>query len=201
MTILIIIITCFVSIMALSRNDITEKLQFNAAKVYHKHEYYRLISHGFVHANWEHLIVNMIVLYSFGKATELYFHYNFGRMANAYFLILYFGGMLFSNVYALIKYHKNPYYNAIGASGAVSSILFCTILFNPWSKIYFFGVLPIPGVLFALLYILYCGYMNKKGGDSIAHDAHLLGSVFGLIFPIIMDPNLLESFIKKLLSF
>lgn len=201
MTIIIIIITCFISIMAFSRYDITEKLQFNAVKIYHKHEYYRLISHGFIHANWEHLIVNMIVLYSFGGATELYFHYNFGKMANAYFLILYFGGMLFSNGYAMIKYRNNPYYNAIGASGAVSSILFCTILFDPWNKIYFFGILPIPGILFAILYLVYCGYMNKKGGDYVAHDAHLLGSIFGLIFPIIMDPNLLASFITKLISF
>jgi len=201
MTILIILITCLVSIAAFSHPVIIEKLQFNAVKVFHKHEYYRLISQGFVHANWEHLIVNMIVLYSFGQATELYFHYNFGEMANAYFIILYFGGMLFSNVYALIKHRNNNYYNAIGASGAVSSILFCTILFNPWSKIYFFGVLPIPGIIFALLYLVYCGYMNKKGGDHIAHDAHLLGSLFGLIFPILMDPSILESFLEKLLSF
>ena len=201
MTLIIIIVTCFVSISVFKRPDLMEKLQFNAAKVYHKHEYYRLISHGFVHANWEHLIINMIVLYSFGQATELYFHYNFGRMANGYFLILYFGGMIFSNVYALIKHRNNNYYNAIGASGAVSSILFCTILFDPWNKIYFFGVLPIPGVAFALLYLVYCGYMNKKGVDSIAHDAHLLGSLFGLLFPILMDPDLLQSFIKKLLSF
>ena len=91
MTIIIILITVFVSYTAFKNHNLTEKLQFNASKVYHKKEYYRLVSHGFVHANWEHLIINMIVLFSFGKAIEVYFEYGFGRMSNAYFLILYFG--------------------------------------------------------------------------------------------------------------
>ena len=83
MTIIIIAITALVSIIAFNRPDLMDKLQFNASKVVHKNEYYRLFSHGFVHANWEHLIVNMIVLFSFGRAIEMYFEYGFGRMANA----------------------------------------------------------------------------------------------------------------------
>lgn len=198
MTIIIIAITALVSIAAFNRPDYMEKLQFNASKVIHNKQYYRLISHGFVHANWEHLIVNMIVLLSFGRAIEMYFEYGFGRMANAYFLILYFGGMIVSNLYALYKHRNNFYYNAVGASGAVSAILFAAIFFEPWNKIYFFGILPIPGIVFAVLYLGYSYYMSRKQNDNIAHDAHFLGAVFGFIFPILLNARLFERFLDKL---
>lgn len=198
MTIIIIAITSLVSIIAFGRPDLLEKLQFNASKVIHKNEYYRLISHGFVHANWEHLIVNMIVLLSFGRAIEMYFQYGFGRMANAWFLILYFGGMIVSNAYALYKHRNNYYYNAVGASGAVSAVLFAAIFFEPWEKIYFFGILPMPGIVFALLYLGYSYYMSRKQSDNVAHDAHFLGAVFGFIFPVLLNSRLFERFMDKL---
>ncbi|KOH44775.1 rhomboid family intramembrane serine protease [Sunxiuqinia dokdonensis] len=198
MTIIIIAITALVSIIAFNRPDLMDKLQFNASKVVHKNEYYRLFSHGFVHANWEHLIVNMIVLFSFGRAIEMYFEYGFGRMANAYFLILYFGGMLVSNAYALYKHRNNYYYNAVGASGAVSAVLFAAIFFEPWNKIYFFGVLPIPGIVFAGLYLAYSYYMGRKQNDNVAHDAHFLGAVFGFVFPILLNSSLFQRFMDKL---
>ena len=198
MTIIIIAITCLISIMAFNRPDLTDKLQFNASKVVHKKEFYRLISHGFIHANWEHLIVNMIVLYSFGRAIEMYFDYGFGRMANSYFLLLYFGGMVVSNLYALIKHRNDYYYNAVGASGAVSAVLFAAIFFNPWEKIYFFGLIPMPGIIFAVLYLIYSYYMSRKQNDNIAHDAHFLGALFGFIFPILLNFSYLELFLDKL---
>lgn len=198
MTIILIAITSLISIAAFSRTDLMDKLQFNASQIYHRKEYYRLISHGFVHANWEHLIVNMIVLLSFGQAIEEYFEYGFGRMANAYFLMLYFGGMIVSNAYALIKHRNNYYYNAVGASGAVSAVLFAAIFFEPWDKIYFFGVIPVPGIVFAVLYLVYSYYMSRKQNDNIAHDAHFLGAVFGFIFPILLNFQYLERFLDKL---
>lgn len=198
MTIIIIAITALVSIAAFSRPNLMEKLQFNASKVVHQKQYYRLISHGFVHANWEHLIVNMIVLYSFGSAIEMYFKYGFGRMSDAYYLILYFGGMIVSNLYALYKHRNNYYYNAVGASGAVSAVLFAAIFFDPWNKIYFFGLLPIPGIVFALLYLGYSYYMGRKQNDNVAHDAHFLGAIFGFIFPILLNGQLFERFLDKL---
>jgi len=198
MTIIIIAVTALVSIIAFNRPDLMDKLQFNASKVVHKNEYYRLVSHGFVHANWEHLIVNMIVLFSFGRAIEMYFEYGFGRMTNAYFLILYFGGMLASNLYALYKHRNNYYYNAVGASGAVAAVLFAAIFFEPWNKIYFFGVLPIPGIVFAGLYLAYSYYMGRKQSDNVAHDAHFLGAVFGFFFPILLNSSLFQRFMDKL---
>ncbi len=175
-----------------------ENLQFNASKIYHKKEYHRLITHAFVHANWEHLFVNMIVLFSFGQAIEMYFKYNFGNNHILYYFLLYFGGILTSNLYALVKHHNNYFYNAVGASGAVASILFAAIFFDPWNKILFFYVLPIPGIIFAALYLFYSYQMSVKQKDNVAHDAHFLGALFGFIFPILINPMLFQTFLDKL---
>ena len=127
MTIILIIITVAVSYAAFNSPKLMDQLQFNASKVYHRKEYHRLITHAFVHANWEHLFVNMIVLFSFGRAIESYFEFNFGRLHTLYFILLYVGGILFSNLYALYKYRNDYYYNAVGASGAVAAVLFASI--------------------------------------------------------------------------
>jgi len=198
---LIIGVTALISYLAFQNSELMVKLQFNAAKIIHKKEFYRLISHAFIHANWSHLIVNMLVLYFFGRNIEAYFEYYFGNRAIAYFLMLYFGGILASNVWSLVKHKNNYYYNAVGASGAVSAVLFATIFFNPWEPLYLFAVVPIPGILFALGYLFYSYRQSKKDNDNVAHDAHFLGAVFGFIFPILLRPNLLNQFIDKLFAF
>lgn len=128
--------TALVSYMAFQNSELMGKLQFNAAKIVHEKEYYRLVSHAFIHANWSHLIVNMFVLFFFGRNIEAYFGYFFGNRATAYFLLLYFGGILASNLWSLIKHKDNYYYNAVGASGAVSAVLFAAIFFNPWERLF-----------------------------------------------------------------
>ena len=193
--------TALVSYMAFQNSELMGKLQFNAAKIVHEKEYYRLVSHAFIHANWSHLIVNMFVLFFFGRNIEAYFGYFFGNRATAYFLLLYFGGILVSNLWSLIKHKDNYYYNAVGASGAVSAVLFAAIFFNPWERLYLFAVLPIPGILFAVGYLFYSYQSSKKSNDNIAHDAHLLGAIFGFIFPVILNPALFGQFIDKLFSF
>ena len=198
MTIILIIITVAVSYAAFNSPKLMEQLQFNASKIYHRNEYHRLVTHAFVHANWEHLIVNMIVLFSFGTAIEMYFKEYFGNNHILYFFLLYFGGILASNIYALIKHRNNYFYNAIGASGAVASVLFAAIFFDPWNKIYFFGILPIPGIIFAALYLFYSYQMSMKQKDNVAHDAHFLGALFGFIFPVLINPTLFETFLDKL---
>lgn len=175
-----------------------EQLQFNASKIFHQKEYRRLITHAFVHANWEHLFVNMIVLFSFGRAIETYFKYNFGNNHILYFFLLYFGGILVSNLYALYKYRNNYFYNAVGASGAVAAVLFAAIFFDPWNMIYFFGILPIPGIVFAILYLVYSYQMSNKQKDNVAHDAHFLGALYGFVFPVLINYRLFEQFLDKL---
>jgi membrane associated rhomboid family serine protease len=197
---IIIAITAVVSYMAIQNRTLMEKLQFNAAKVVHQKQYYRLISHAFVHSGWTHLFVNMLVLYFFGKPVESYLAYSFGKNSVVLFLLLYGGGILVSNISSLIKQKDNYYYNAVGASGAVSAVLFTFIFLYPWEKLYFFGLFPIPGILFAVGYLVYSWYMSRQESDNIAHDAHFLGALFGFIFPILLKPSLLNNFIDQLLN-
>lgn len=199
-TYIIIGVTVLISYLAFQNRELMEKLQFNAAKVIHQKQYYRLISHAFIHASWSHLLVNMFVLYFFGHGIEEYFGLYFGNKATAYYLILYFGGILVSNTWSLIKHQNDYYYNAVGASGAVSAMLFAFIFFNPWKPLLLFAVIPIPGILFAVGYLFYSYQMGKKSNDNVAHDAHLLGAIFGFIFPVLLRPELFNQFIDRLFS-
>lgn len=200
MTLILILIISLISAVSFSQRGTMAELQFNAYKIYHNKQYYRLITHAFVHANWEHLIVNMIVLYSFGTAVERFFEMYFGLSGSAFYLVLFFGSVIFSTLLSLYKEKDNRYYNAVGASGAVSAILFAAIFFDPWNNIYFFGILPIPGIIFGGLYLYYSYYMSTKKADNIGHDAHFLGAVFGFILPILIMPSLFIVFFNLLLG-
>lgn len=199
-TLILIIIIALTSAFAFSQREVMAQLQFNAFQIYHRKQFYRMLTHAFVHANWEHLIVNMIVLYSFGTAVEVYFGDTFGTIGSTYYLILFFGSVIFSSLLSLIGQRDNPQYNAVGASGAVSAVLFTAIFFNPWSNIYFFGILPIPGIIFGALYLYYSYYMSTKKMDNIGHDAHYMGAIFGFFFPVFLQPSLLLDFFQIVLS-
>ncbi len=157
-----------------------------------------MVTHALVHANWEHLLVNMIVLWSFGTAVEHYFQLNFGGNSRYYYLAMFIGAIIFSSLLSLIKQRNNVYYNAVGASGAVSAVLFAAIFFNPWESIYFFGVLPMPGIIFGLLYLYYSFYMSRKKMDNIGHDAHFMGAIIGFCTPMIIRPSLFFDFVNLL---
>lgn len=159
-----------------------------------------MITHAFVHADWNHLLLNMFVLYFFGPAVEIFLSSYFGGMSSICFIILYFGGITVANLWSLQKHKNNYNYNAIGASGAVSAVLFSFIFFAPWEMLYFFGIIPIPGILFGVGYLLYSLKMAKQNTDHIAHDAHILGALFGFVFPIVLKPSLLQHFIQQLVG-
>ncbi|MFV0291061.1 MAG: rhomboid family intramembrane serine protease [Mangrovibacterium sp.] len=196
----IIIVTSLVSYMAFSRYDLMARFQFNVSRVLNDRQYYRLISYSFLHGSWSHLLINMFVLYSFGSAVEKSFSVWFGVKSNIIFFLLYFGAIVFCNLRALFKHRNNSDYNAVGASGGVSAVLFASILFSPWRMIYFFGILPIPGIVFGFLYLYYSYYMDGKNRDNVAHDAHFLGAIFGFIYPIVVQPEILNRFLNELMS-
>lgn len=198
MTYAILAVTAVVSIICFSNYNLFNKLSYSPYRMVHNGEWYRLISHGFVHADWTHLIVNMFTFLSFGVYVEQWFA-KLGFSGSS-FLFLYFGGMVAASLYDLWKYRNNRHYSSIGASGAVSAVLFTAIFFNPWDKIYLFAILPIPGVVFGFVYLLYCQYMARQGGDNINHNAHFYGAVYGLVFPVIMDPGLFQFFLHQLLA-
>lgn len=198
MTLGIIILTCLVSIAAFRNSDLMYKLQFNPYLIIHKKQWYRIVTHAFLHADYAHLAINMFVLYSFGEAIEYYFGQFFGTYRYLYYALLYMGSLIIAPVYALIRHRNNPNYNAVGASGAVSAVVFAAIFFNPANKIYFFAVLPIPGILFAILYLIYSYVMSKKSKDNVAHDTHFWGAVFGFFFPMLINPKLIQVFMYQI---
>ena len=205
MTILLIIITSAISILAFNSREIFDKLQLNPYSVYHKKQWYRVISHGFLHADWAHLFVNMFVLFFFGRSVEN----EFERLAiNGIikspvfsFVLLYFASMVFATVTSIAKQKDNIWYNSVGASGAVSAILFTHIFFQPLAKLYFYAVIPIPGIVFGILYLGYSHYMSRRGNDNINHDAHFIGAVFGFLFPLLLEPKLINVFLGQLFNF
>lgn len=199
MTIIIILITVLVSVSAFYQIEIFDKLKFNPYQTSHKKEYWRIVSYGFIHAGWIHLAVNMFVLFSFGTLVSSYFDMIFPGKATFYYLLLYFGGLLISAAPAYGKHKDNPYYNSVGASGAVSAIVFSSIVFDPMNKIYIFFVpIGIPAIVFGILYLVYSAYMNKKGTDNIGHDAHFWGGIFGFALTIVMKPELFSHFLNQI---
>lgn len=194
LTYIIIGITVIVSFICFSNREWFMKLALIPYYVVKRNEWYRVITHGFVHADTTHLLVNMFTYWSFGTYMEQLFRfYGFG---NGAYLALYFGGMIVASLPDLVKHRNNPNYVSIGASGAVSAILFSAIFFDPWSKILLFAVVPIPGIVFGILYLVYCQYMNKRGGDNINHNAHFYGAVYGFVFPLLLNPSLWQEFIS-----
>jgi membrane associated rhomboid family serine protease len=205
-TLAIILITAAISIIAFSNHALFTKFQLNPYQVIHRKEYHRLLTHGFLHADWMHLLVNMFVLYSFGTAVETgYFkgleNSHMMKSSAFYYAVFYIFGILMSSLTTLKKQKDNVYYNAVGASGAVSAVVFTSIFFEPWAKIYFFAIIPVPGIIFGILYLWYSHYMSKKNSDNINHDAHFIGAVYGLVFPLLISPKLFFYFISKLVSF
>jgi len=201
MIIIIIAVLIFiVSNIAFRENQLFYKYQLNAYDFVYKKQYYRIITHAFLHADWAHLLINILVFISFGQALLAYFQYFWGDSANLIFIVFFVSAIMVSSIYSIYKNRNNISYNAIGSSGAVSAVLFASIFFDPWHKIYFFGVLPIPGIVFGILYLGYSFYMGKKNQDNIGHDAHFWGAVYGFIFPILIQPNLIGLFTQQLFA-
>jgi membrane associated rhomboid family serine protease len=199
-TFIILLLTVATSIIGFTNDTFQAKGMLNPYMVQHRQEYWRLLSSGFLHAGFFHLLINMMVLMGFGSIVESYYREIFPQNGKIYFAVLYLGGILVANVPSLNKHKDNIYYNSLGASGAVAAILFASILFDPWQKIYIFGILPLPGVILGPLYLFFEYTMSKRGGTNINHDAHFYGAIFGLIFTIILDPTILKYFINVLLN-
>jgi membrane associated rhomboid family serine protease len=199
MTYILIAITVVVSLLAFSRRDLFDRLKFNAYQIKQHGQWYRFFSYGLVHADTVHLLVNMFVLYSFGTIVETFFDHYFENRGMLFYLLLYVGGLGFSTLYDFGKHKNDLYYNAVGASGAVSAVVFSSIILYPAGKIYLFFIpIGIPAPLFGLLYLVYSYYMARKGRDNIGHNAHFWGAVFGLVFTIALKPEIVLVFLEYL---
>ena len=193
-TIIIIAITVVVSFLAFNSYVLINRLILWPPAVKRDHEYWRLVTYGLVHADGQHLLFNMITLYFFGQFMERFFVYEIGMTG---YVVFYVGALVASILPAYAKNANNPDYRSLGASGAVSAVLFAFILVKPWSMIYVF-FFPMPAILYAVLYIGYSIYMDRRGRGNINHSAHLWGAAYGVAFTLVIDPSRFSAFFRAL---
>jgi membrane associated rhomboid family serine protease len=195
----IVAVTAIVSLYGFSDQVLFDRCKFTPYDIRHSNQWYRFFSYGLFHAGWLHLIINMMVLYSFGPVVEKAYRYYFHGQYILYYLLLYIGTLLVSVLPAYRKHQNDVFYHAVGASGAISAIILVAILLNPLQKVYFFFLpIGIPGPVFGLLYIGYEAYMSRRGRDNIGHDAHLWGAIFGLVYTIALKPATVMGFLQML---
>lgn len=185
-TTIIIIITVLVSIGGFSNQKIIDDLIFYPPAVSGRNQWYRFITCGLIHADWGHLVFNMLALYLFGRNLEVYFSQIFGGTGKLIYLLMYVTALAVSVVPTYLKHKDNYQYRSLGASGAVSAVVFACILFDPITGIgLFFIPIYIAGFLFGFLYLLISYYLDRKGGGHINHSAHIYGALYGVAFTIL----------------
>jgi len=216
-TLIIIIVTTLVSLGAFSSQKMMDDLIFYPPAVSQQKQWWRFFTCGFIHADFGHLIFNMLALYLFGQGSkietpsgivhtglEYKFSEIFGPGGRLLYLAMYLLALLASLIPTYTKNKNNYYYRSLGASGAVSAVVFAKILFDPITGIgLFFIPVYIAGFLFAAIYLIVSGLLQKKGGTNINHSAHIFGAIFGLLFTIILfqffsDFPILTYFIEQI---
>ena len=192
-TIGIIIITSLISLLAFSNTEVFEKLCLHPHLMHRdKTQYYRMFTVAFVHANFGHLLFNMLTLFFFGSALE-------GKVfSELQFLLLYLSAIVLSVVDEYARQKDNPEYKACGASGAVVAVMFALVMFAPWGVVYIKFIIPVYFILFAVGYLIYSYYMNGRGNDYIAHGIHLWGALYGIAFTLLVKPESLSLFLDAI---
>lgn len=188
-TVIIIIITVAVSLAAFKNAEIMDKLIFYPPAVANQNEWYRFFTCGFIHADIGHLAFNMICLYSFGDAIEAAFSFIFGPGGKLLYVIMYVTSLAMCLIPTYKKNKDNYNYRSLGASGAVSAVMFAYLVVDPTSGIGFIFLpnLDIPSFIFGPLFLIITAYLDKRGGGNINHSAHLWGALYGAAFVIVLS--------------
>lgn len=197
-TLLIIAATVLISLSGFNNRDFANKAIFSPYQIQESNEWYRFITSGFLHADFLHLAVNMYVLYMFGDILEQSFQALFGTFGPLLYLLLYLLAIPLSSITTYLKHRHNPMYRSLGASGAVSAVLFAYILIFPTSTLsLLFLPIQFPAVLLGVGYLIYSYVMGKRGGDNINHEAHFYGALFGIAFTLVLEPRLALLFVDQ----
>jgi len=197
-TLLLIGVTCAVSLIAFRTPSLLMRLILWPPAIDRHRQYDRLVTYGFIHADFWHLLFNMVTLFFFGRVMEQVMTQLSGSRLT--FVAFYFSALVVSILPTYLKHQKDPNYRSLGASGAVSAVLFAYILIDPWARIGVFFI-PMPAIVFAVLYIAYSIWMDRRGGDNINHGAHLAGAAYGILFLAAMEPRVLGHFLESLSRF
>lgn len=191
-------ITIAASFLAWNQTELFGKLMMNPYAISHKKQYYRFLTSGLIHQDHMHLLLNMFSFYFFGLAIERVFREVYGDLGGAYYVLLYVIAIVVSDIPTYFKNKNNPRYNSLGASGAVSAVIFAFIIFQPLQEICLYIALCMPGFIMGTLYIAFSYYQGRKANDNINHDAHLYGALFGLVFCIITYPASIPQFYDQI---
>jgi membrane associated rhomboid family serine protease len=195
-TMSIIVLTCLISASAFKNNKLLDDLIFWPPAISIKHQYYRFVTCGLIHADIMHLAFNMITLYFFGTVMEAHYMGELGLPHYCY-LLLYVGALIVSNIPTYLKKRDDYNYRSLGASGAVCAVLFSFVLIRPWTTIQVIFI-PIPAIIYSGLFLAYSVVMSKRGGDNVNHDAHFWGALFGVVFTIALHPPVVNTFLNEL---
>ena len=197
-TVVIVLVTALVSWRAFNDQSLMGRLILWPPAVERNRQYDRLVTYGFVHADWMHLLFNMITLWSFGSAVERVFS---DWITPVGYVLFYLSAIVVSILPTYIAHRRDPNYRSLGASGGVSAVLFAFILFDPWSKLIVFPIpVPVPAFVFAILYVAYSIWMDRRGRDNVNHSAHLWGAAYGVLFTVLLEPRVLGHFTQTLLG-
>jgi membrane associated rhomboid family serine protease len=194
-TIVITVITVIISMVAFNNPRVIDRLILWPPAIARQREYERLVTHGFIHADGMHLAFNMITLFSFGSVVEGFFIQYIGWAGYALF---YLSAIVVAILPTYLRHREDASYRSLGASGAVSAILFGHILLHPSTQVLLFFAIPVNAVVFAVIYIAYSIYMDRRGGDNVNHSAHLWGAGYGVLVMLLMEPRLMGHFLRQI---
>lgn len=185
-------LTIACSIMAFSNDGVYGKMILHPYSVARKHNVFTLITSGLIHADWMHLAFNMFSFFAFAFQLEVYIgHWQFG--------VLYIVSLILSDLPTVVKHKDHYQYHSLGASGAVSAVIFGYIMYSPFSTLM---IMPIPieiyAVVFGVLYLVYCHFASKHARDNINHDAHFYGALCGVFLTVILHPGVLQTFVQQI---
>ena len=189
-------LTVVVSWIAFGRPKLMDRLTLWPPAIDRKHEYDRLVTYGFVHADWMHLLFNMMTLYFFGPLAERYYADFMGPLA---YPLFYLSALVVAILPTYLRHRRDAHYRSLGASGAVAAVLFTFVLLSPWSIIYVF-VIPCPAIVFGVLYLAYSVWADRSGHGNVNHAAHFWGALYGVAFAIVAEPRVVPAFLEQLAS-
>ncbi|QXV66077.1 rhomboid family intramembrane serine protease [Mucilaginibacter sp. 21P] len=188
---IIFVLTLATSLWAFSNHNIYGNFILNPYNVSRGHKVYTVLTSGLIHKDWNHLFFNMLSYYFFAFQLEVYLgHWQFGA--------LYIVSLILSDLPTIQKHKNDIWYNSLGASGAISAVIFSFILFQPTAGMsILFIPIAIPAWIFGILYLVYCHFASKHARDNINHDAHFFGAISGIIITVILNHNVLNEFFRK----